>query len=297
VPPAIGRYANDAAMVRDVPDILRDPALAKRLVLHEARAQQSVGRELRDLGDGWLFFDPADPEPFWNRLVAPEWPDDTGSFDRRLDEIITLFSTLDRLPHVRPMPMANRPADLADRLEAAGFVSVGADRRMVLVDREAATRRTRAWAPRLGQRLTVDRHPDRSLSRRGTWAIDAALVLGEAFGVDPYRRAGLETDILACAARRGCSLLLLRDDGEPVALARRSTVGAGSYLSSIGTRPAWRGRGYGSFLTALAVTEAIDAGSDLIHLAVDVANPLGEGFYGRLGFGVVGDPVPDLLLR
>ncbi len=284
-------------MVRGVVETLRDAALGRRLVLHEARAQQTVGRELRDLGDGWLFHDPADSEPFWNRLIAPAWPDERRAFDRRLDEIVTLFATLDRLPHVRPLPVGNKPSDIASRLEAAGFVRVGADRRMVLIERTPASRLTAEWAARVGQRLTVDRHPDRSLSRRGSWALDAALVLGEAFGVDPYRRASLETDILACAARRGCSILLLRDDGEPVALARRSTVGAGSYLSSIGTRPAWRGRGYGSYLTALAAVEAIEAGSDLVHLAVDVANPLGEDFYGRLGFAVLGDAVPDLLLR
>ena len=284
-------------MVRGVPETVRDPALAKRLLIHEARAQQSTGRELRDLGDGWLFYDPADPEPFWNRLMAPEWPSPVKAFDRRLDEIVTLFSTLDRLAHIRPLPLGGRPPDLARRLEAAGFVRIGSDRRMVLVDREPAGRLVAEWAALIGDRLTIERHPERSLSRRGTWAVDAALVLGEAFGVEPHRRVALETDILACAARRGCSVLLLREDGEPVALARRSTVGNGSYLSSIGTRPEWRGRGYGSYMTALAVSEAIEAGSDLIHLAADVANRQAETFYGRLGFAVLGDPVPDLLLR
>ena len=79
-------------------------------------------------------------------------------------------------------------------------------------------------------------------------------------------------------------------------LARRARA-TGSYLSSIGTRPGWRGRGYGSLVTALAVVEAIEAGSDLIHLAVDVDNDGARRLYERLGFAVVGDPVPDLLLR
>lgn len=297
MPLAVGMYASAAGMVRGVAETLRDPALAKRLLLHEARAQQSMGRELRDLGDGWLFYDPADAEPFWNRLIAPEWPIEPRAFERRLDEIVTLFSTLDRLAHIRPLPLGSRPPDLASRLEAAGFVRIGSDRRMVLVDREPAARLTAEWSAGIGHRLTVDRHPGRSLSRRGTWAVDAALVLGDAFGVDPYRRGALETDVLACAARRGCSILVLRDDGEPVALARRSTVGNGSYLSSIGTRPEWRGRGYGSYMTALAVGEAIEAGSAFIHLAVDVGNGQAETFYGRLGFALLDDPVPDLLLR
>src|SRR6185369_10610367 len=79
-------------------DRIFDPDLARRLVLHEARAQQTPARELRDLGDGWLLHDPSDAEPFWNRLIAPRWPEDSAGFDRRLDEVITLFASLARLP-------------------------------------------------------------------------------------------------------------------------------------------------------------------------------------------------------
>jgi ribosomal protein S18 acetylase RimI-like enzyme len=280
-----------------VPPFPNDPAAAERLLVHEARAQQTSGRELRDLGDGWLFYDPADPEPFWNRLIAPRWPDGPEAFDRRLDEVITLFSTIDRLAHVRPLPLGRRPPDLVTRLRANGFDVIGSDRRMVLVDPEACRRIRERWRGDRDGRVTIDRHPERSLASRGSWASDAALVLGEAFGVDPFRRAALETDILACAARRGCSIVLLRVDGEPVALARRATVGKGSYLSSIGTRPRWRGRGYAALVTGLVVAEALDAGSDLVHLAVEVDNDPARSLYERLGFAVVGDPVPDLLLR
>jgi ribosomal protein S18 acetylase RimI-like enzyme len=280
-----------------VAETLRDPALAQRLLLHEARAQQSLGRELRDLGDGWLLHDPADPEPFWNRLIAPRWPSELRAFEQRLDEVITLFSALDRLAHVRPLPVGSRPPDLDARLMAAGFDRIGADRRMVLVDREPCLRLAASAAAISNGRVTIDRHPDRSLALRGSWASDAALVLGEAFDVDPLRRIALETDVLACAARRGCSVLLLREDGIPVAMARRATVGSGSYLSSIGTRPMWRGRGHGALATALAVREAIEAGSQLVHLAVDVANEPARRLYESLGFAVLGEPVADLLLR
>ncbi|HLX35143.1 MAG TPA: GNAT family N-acetyltransferase [Candidatus Limnocylindrales bacterium] len=280
-----------------MPESLRDPALGERLLLHEARAQQSPGRELRDLGDGWLFYDPADPEPFWNRLIGPRWPSEPARFARRLDEVVTLFATLDRIAHVRPLPAGNEPADIEARLLASGFDRIGSDRRMVLVDPGPARRLVAAWAPRLTGPLTVDRQPGRPLAIREGWAEDAALVVGEAFGVDPFRRVALETDMLACAARPGCSVVLLRHDGQPVAVARRATVAGGSYLSSIGTRPAWRGRGYGSLVTALAVVEALDAGGELVHLAVDVLNAHGQGFYEALGFAVLGDPVADLVLR
>jgi ribosomal protein S18 acetylase RimI-like enzyme len=277
---------------------LRDPELARRLLLHEARAQQSVGRELRDLGDGWLLHDPADPEPFWNRLIAPRWPDAPAAFDRRLDEVVTLFATLDRLPHIRPMPVGNEPPDLTSRLLAAGFEIVGGDRRMLLVDPSICRAAADRWRrePRAG--LTLDRLPEgRAPGGRRPWAAEVAMVLAEAFRVDPVRRVALETDVLACAARRGCSLILLREDGVPVAAARRASVGDGSYLSSIGTRPAWRGRGLGTLATALAVTDSLEAGSSFVHLAIELDNERTRAFYERLGFAVIGDAVPDLLLR
>lgn len=295
---------------------ISDPELARRLVLHEARAQQTPGRELRDLGDGWLFHDPSDAEPFWNRLIAPRWPVEAGAFQRRLDEVITLFATLGRLPHVRPLPLGGQPADLADRLAAAGFDSVGADRRMVLVeparaDALAAATEARVAAAFAGHDVTVSVQAvgegpgsgtlelggRRGWGQRRRWAAAAGLVLGEAFRVEPGRRIALENDVLACINRPGCAVLLLTVDGEPAAVARRASAGDGCYLSSIATRPAFRGRGLGSLVTMLAARDAVASGNRLIHLAVDVGNDAAVRLYERLGFAVVGDPAPDLLLH
>jgi ribosomal protein S18 acetylase RimI-like enzyme len=301
-------------------DRILDPELGRRLVLHEARAQELPSRELRDLGDGWLLHDPNDAEPFWNRVIAPRWPSGAAAFDRRLDEVVTLFATLGRLPHVRPLPVGGSPVDLADRLTAAGFQTVGADRRMVLTNRAAVQplrRGTEAQvaAALAGAELRVIRQGVESRGRGGTrpaasilpprrrwgdrrrWAVDVSTVLGEAFAVVEARRIALESDVLACSTRPGCSMLLLRVDGEPVAVARRASTPEGSYLSSIGTRPAWRGRGLGALVTLLAVCDALDAGSDLVHLAVDVDNEPARRLYERLGFVVVGEPAPDLLLH
>jgi ribosomal protein S18 acetylase RimI-like enzyme len=275
---------------------LNDPMLARRLLVHEARAQLSLGRELRDLGDGWLLHDPADPEPFWNRLVAPRWPAAPERFDRRLDEVITLFATLNRAAHVRPLPLGNEPADIVDRLLAAGFHRVGADRRMVLVDSAPCLEVVAAWNGRSSDRLALERHPNGAAESGPEWATEAATVLAAAFAVDPLRRVALETDILACASRRGCSILMLRDDGDVVAVARRATIDDGTYLSSIGTRPDRRGRGLGSLVTALAVADALEAGSAFVHLAIELDNEPARRFYQGLGFGVLGGIVPDLLL-
>ena len=300
-------------------DRIFDPELARRLVLHEARAQQNPARELRDLGDGWLLHDPNDAEPFWNRIVAPIWPSEPKAFDRRLDEVITLFATLGRIPHVRPLPVGGAPDDLAERLTAAGFRSLGADRRMVLVEPEMVAARVAAAEARVatalggaawqvtrqgvgdrtgpaavGPRLVPGR---RTWPERRRWAEAASLVLGEAFAVGDARRLALESDVLSCISRRGCAMLLVEVDGEPAALARRAFTADGSYLSSIGTRPAFRSRGLGGLVTLLAVRDALEAGSELVHLAVDVDNEPARRLYDRLGFALVGEAAPDLLLH
>lgn len=299
-------------------DRILDPELAERLVLHEARAQQTPARELRDLGDGWLFHDPSDAEPFWNRVIAPRWPSEAGAFDRRLDEVITLFATLGRLPHVRPLPVGCEPADLSRRLLAVGFEAMGADRRMVLADSGrvpellAATEARVAAAfggslVRVTQQLVDDPAAGRGGARfvpsrrswpeRRHWAEDASLVLGEAFGVEPARRFALENDVLACVSRPGCAMLLIDIDGEPAAVARRAWTADGSYLSSIGTRPGVRGRGLGALATLLAIRDALETSGSVVHLAVEVDNDAAIHMYEGLGFRLVGDAAPDLLLH
>lgn len=305
-----------------VVDRISDAELAQRLVLHEARAQATPTRELRDLGDAWLVHDPGDAEPFWNRLIAPRWPEDGAAFDRRLDEVITLFATLDRVPHVRPLPVGGSPSDLGARLEAAGFEAIGVDRRMVLATMptpreigallERLTREVEDVAG--GAKVTVQGRDGSAGSRsagarrngsdaehqlwadRRRWAVDASLVLADSFGVDSDRRIALESDLLGCVSRAGCAVVLVAVDGVPAAIARRATTADGSYLSSIGTRPRFRGRGLGALVTAVAVRDAIAAGGSLIHLGVEIDNVRAIRVYERLGFAVLGEPAPDLLL-
>jgi ribosomal protein S18 acetylase RimI-like enzyme len=293
-----------------------DSDLARRLVLHEARAQRTPARELRDLGDGWLFHDPSDAEPFWNRLIAPIWPSERVAFDRRLDEVITLFATLGRVPHIRPLPFGGTPSDMTDRLTAAGFVTMGADLRMVLARHGDGDALVAAMTARVEHAfggtspVTVSRREvrgdlgvgtasagGRQWAERRRWAVDASLVLADAFDVDTERRVAIENDVLACVSRPGCSVLVVSIGGVPAAIARRATTDDGSYLSSIGTRPAFRNRGLGALATALAVRDALRAGSPVVHLAVEADNDRALRLYERLGFTTVGEAAPDLLLR
>ena len=117
-----------------------DSATMRRLTLHEARVHASPGREVRDLGDGILLVDPVDPEPFWNRLAAVRWPADVVGFDRRLTEILVLFASLGRQPHIWPSPLHDTPGDLVQRLTANGFRDTGGGSVMVLVDLDGVRR-------------------------------------------------------------------------------------------------------------------------------------------------------------
>ncbi|MBI2762658.1 MAG: GNAT family N-acetyltransferase [Chloroflexi bacterium] len=273
------------------PILTLDPALSRQLAIHEARVHAHGGRELRDLGDGFLLHDPSDAEPFWNRLVALDWPVDHDAFDRRLDEIVTVFATLGRLPHVRTLPLGGRPADLETRLVGSGFRLVGRDRAMALAD----------TGPAIGLARTLDRRPNLRVEHVGSGAtsraMDVARILVDAFDVESDRIPALAAESLAAARRPGGAALVLLDDDRPVAAARRVTLAGMTYLSSIGTIPSLRGRGFASLLTAVAITEALAEGTGLIHLLAEAGMERTERLYARLGFEPVGAPIADLLSR
>ncbi|MEO8462961.1 MAG: GNAT family N-acetyltransferase [Chloroflexota bacterium] len=270
---------------------VHDQALGRRLALHEAHVHARSNRELRDLGDGVLLYDPADPEPFWNRLVAPIWPEDEEGFNRRLGEVITLFATLGRMPHVRTLPLGGRPSNIAERLMRAGFRLIGRDRSLALVDPGTVLSLSRTLAQRTNLRVE---HVGEEAAPR---AMDVARVLVEAFGVETDRISGLAAETLTAARRPGGAALLLLDDDRPVAAARRVTVEGATYLSSIGTIPPARGKGYASLLTAIAARDALQSGSEIVHLLADAETDSALQLYRRLGFELVGEPIADLLAR
>lgn len=274
-----------------LPPLRIDAALAGRLATHEALVHARAGRELRDLGDATLLYDPGDPEPFWNRLVAPGWPVDAGAFERRLDEVVTLFATLGRMPHVRTLPLGGQPGDLESRLKRSGFRVVGRDLAMALGDTGPALALVRTLAARPG--LRVERVTPGGQSR----AMDVARILVEAFDIESDRISALAAESLAAARRPGGAALLLLEDEQPVAALRSVTTDGATYLSSIGTVPAVRRRGYASLLTAVAIKEALSAGTQLIHLLAEAGLVQTERLYARLGFEPIGEPIADMLSR
>jgi ribosomal protein S18 acetylase RimI-like enzyme len=270
-----------------------DRSVLRSLAVHEAGLQATGGRQLRDVGDGVMLLDPRDPEPYWNRLVAPAWPDEPADFHRRLDAAITLFATLGRLPHIWPFPTGNQPIDIVARLLEAGFELMGSDLLMVLADPDPST--VHAAEP-LPPGVTVERL--RGLTPASLAAApDLAAVLADAFEVDEERRGSIELETLAALEGPALNLVLLRVDGEPAAVAKRSTQDGASYLSSIGTRRHLRGQGFGGLATAIATAEAVTAGSRWTYLKVDAENDRARRLYERLGFQAVPGHVHDLLLN
>ena len=52
---------------------------------------------------------PIEREPFWNRLEGLRWPEDPGAFDRRLTEVLVLFASIGRTPHIWASPIHDLP--------------------------------------------------------------------------------------------------------------------------------------------------------------------------------------------
>jgi len=265
------------------------------LEIHETRVHALPGREVRDLGDALVLHDPIDREPFWNRAAAIRWPYEPAAFDRRLAETLALFAVLDRIPHVWPRPAFNEPPDLVDRLLANGWEDLGGGYLMVLTDPEPA--RAAAAEGERAPGISIDRvgGPQDGSARR--LAAEVALVLAEAFGVEPAREATIELETLAMWDRPWTVAYIARVDGEPAAVAKLTTIDGASYLSSIGTRPAFRGRGLARLVTAAAAADGVAAGSRWTYLGVYAGNVPALRLYRGLGFEPIADPVPDLLLR
>lgn len=277
--------------VRDHPTLGVDATIMRFLELHEARAHAAGGREVRDLGDAILVYDPRDRDPFWNRLSGLALPDDDDAFDARLAELIALFAGLDRRPHAWESPVHQQPPDIADRLRAHGFRDGGGGMSMVLVEPQALDR-----APDALDRVVLECYNVPPPGDRERLADEAAGLLVAAFRVDPFVRPRLAVDLERSLAARELHLYVARVGSTAVAVAKRLSFDGASYLSSIGTRPGWEGRGLGALVTAQASRDAIAIGDGWIYLGVFADNHRARGLYERLGFAVLGGPSGDWLL-
>jgi ribosomal protein S18 acetylase RimI-like enzyme len=270
-----------------------DAGMVRRLLKHEAQVHAIPGRELRDLGDALLLHDPIDPEPFWNRLEAIGWPSEPAAFDQRLSEMRILFASLGRQPHIWLAPPHDEPADLEARLAANGFEDMG--KGLLMVAREDHRARG-ALAATSAADDAVERQSGIVGHAAALVADEIVTVLFDAFAVAEARRANIVAETMASLGDPRFMHYLVRRDGEAVAVARSATFDGISYLSSIGTVERQRGHGFGRLVTASALEDALDAGSEWVHLGVFADNPTAIAMYERLGFVAAMDPGPDMVL-
>ncbi len=90
----------------------------------------------------------------------------------------------------------------------------------------------------------------------------------------------------------GDRFVLWEDNGAPVSMAMLRAPAAGaSRIGPVFTPRSWRGRGYGSAVTAAAAGLARRDGVYDVVLFADLANPTSNAIYQRIGFDAVSDSV------
>lgn len=95
---------------------------------------------------------------------------------------------------------------------------------------------------------------------------------------------------LAAAIARGAGILLWEAGGRPVAYACTGPPVAGmSRVGPVYTPPEHRGHGYGGAVTAATTAWALAAGARDVVLFTDLANPVSNAIYPRIGYRPVHD--------
>jgi RimJ/RimL family protein N-acetyltransferase len=124
--------------------------------------------------------------------------------------------------------------------------------------------------------------------------IDTLIRFLHAFAVETQHRPNLDNAESAARASlaSGGGQGLWRVDGRPVSLAAASKPQEGmSRVGGVYTPPAERGHGYGSAVTAGVSQWAIDQGASDVVLFTDLANPISNSIYQRIGYRPVMDVV------
>jgi len=251
---------------------------------------------MREVLGGWLVHDPDDHEPVFNRLVDPVLPNADTDIDDWLSAVREVFDRIARRPHL----WLTAPFDDSRiaGIERAGFGQVGASRYMYLDDRSALELAASAVPASVGAAngVAVERvdmtTPDRLRAAR-----DVAAVIADAFELDPAFHVLIEADVVEMLEVPAISFVLVRVEGEAVAVARRTTDGRASLLAAIGTRRGYRTRGFGRLVTSTATQDALAAGSETIFLGVEDGNDAARHLYERLGYAFADGGVTALLQR
>jgi GNAT superfamily N-acetyltransferase len=122
---------------------------------------------------------------------------------------------------------------------------------------------------------------------------DAALLTDwfTAFAREVHDMGGGEDQAAAVADRLGYrGITVWEADGEPVSIASVTRQVAGMVrVGPVYTPPRLRGHGYASAATAAVSQQGLDAGAAEVLLFTDLANPVSNSIYQRIGYRAVED--------
>lgn len=205
----------------------------------------------------------------------------------------------------RPMLVTPLPGASADEL-AAALVARHAVPREVNGTEPDTLAFARAWSAltaqgyqvrqrqrlhRLGTLVPPDPAPA-GKARVATWA-DAAIVTAwyQAFAAETGQEAGSSERLVRDRLDTG-QIMLWQVAGEPVSMAGVSEALAGvSRVAPVYTPAGCRGRGYGGGVTAAITRLALERGASSAVLFTDLANPISNALYLKLGYLPVDDRV------
>lgn len=238
--------------------------------------------------------DPADAGDAANRPLFGWWEDPAG-------KVAGAFL------HTPPFPvlLSAVPREVAAELAAATLA--GRPLAGVNGDAEVAEAFAGAWQAAVGCRTEIHRRlrlyrlaeltwPDPAPEGESRVAVDSDVVLVEwfaAFAREVGDMGGSADQESAVRDRLGYGgVTVWQVGGEPVSIAGNTRCVAGMVrIGPVYTPPELRGRGYASAATAAVSRRVLEAGAEEVLLYTDLANPVSNSIYQRIGYRAVEDRV------
>lgn len=225
----------------------------------------AVAREEPQLGARLVSFPGRGPG--LNFAASVRWAEaDVSSRLARLEEVMR---SAGEWPSLVVADGLTQPADLAQRLVAAGWLEIEHER--VMWTRRPPT------VPHLDPSLRVEAVTPRTAAVQHS-------VEQDAFGLPPARaveRAERLAAAVGSGALRGFVVLLR---GTPVASARLSRGDGVAGLSGVSVASTHRRKGYGSLVTAIATRAGLATGGRLVWLSVNESNTAAVSLYRGLSY-------------
>ena len=205
--------------------------------------------------------------PLLNGIVETRLPD--GDADRRIEEELEAFAAR-RLPFVWWVLPGDEPADLAERLEAAGLSLLGRWPAMA-IDLETLP------APPAVEHLEIRPVRDRHGFKQHLDVVQRAMELPAPF-LEAMRRLAAQAGFGPDAPIQSYVGAL---GGRPVSASALILAGGAAGTYNVGTLDEFRGRGIGAALTVEPLHDARVRGYRIGTLQ---SSPMGYSVYERLGF-------------